>query len=205
MLFSAQDHPHNPPATWRVEKSGRKWKLVAKDGGTLDTFDTKRAAEAAKSTGIIADLYEKERRWFAGEHIPGWKPYAEVQQPEATATHTPGPLIRFGKFHKEATLDVSGWYGIQEETTTPRGTKIGKGICIGIAQHEADAVLWAAAPEMLTACRRAWDNLRNTYTSDHIVIKSLREAFTRAGIDPDADTGRSLLTPPPRPSTIHPK
>jgi hypothetical protein len=75
MIFaSPAEHAANPPHTWTVCKRGRKWALCALDH-PLDFFDTKKAAEAAKTTGFIANLYEKERRWYAGEPVSGWKPY----------------------------------------------------------------------------------------------------------------------------------
>lgn len=71
------EHAANPPESWRVEKGvTRLWFLKTKDGVTLETFPTKKAAEHAKVESFYVSLYEKESRWYAGEAIPGWKPYA---------------------------------------------------------------------------------------------------------------------------------
>lgn len=76
MLFAPHEHAANPPHSWIVRKHGRRWALCAACyDNPIDTFDTKREAEAAKLTGFHVDLYEKEGRWFRGESIPGWKPY----------------------------------------------------------------------------------------------------------------------------------
>lgn len=69
-------HDADPPASWTVQKCGRKWNLLSSKGGVLDTFETKAKAEAGKTSGFIFNLYEKEGRWFKGENIPTWKPYA---------------------------------------------------------------------------------------------------------------------------------
>lgn len=75
-------HDQDPPNKWTVCKAdryGRRWQLRSSLGdgtGVLDTFRTKRDAENARRKGFIFDLYEKEGRWFRGEHVPGWKPYS---------------------------------------------------------------------------------------------------------------------------------
>jgi len=75
MLFKPEDHANNPPETWQVVKvAERCWHLRTKDGGTLDSQPTKKAAEALKVEGFYVNLYEKERRYYAGEDVPGWKP-----------------------------------------------------------------------------------------------------------------------------------
>jgi len=79
MLLRREDHPNHPPETWTVAKHGRKWCLFIA-GHCADTFATKHEAERAKTRGFLFDLYHKERRWYAGESIPGWKD-AEPQQP----------------------------------------------------------------------------------------------------------------------------
>lgn len=79
------EHEADPPAAWHVEKHGRRWALVSSSGGTLDTFATKREALAAKESGFLASLYEKEGRWFRGETVPGWKPYSAIAKAEGSA------------------------------------------------------------------------------------------------------------------------
>lgn len=81
-LFGGRaEHAANPPDTWNVVRSGNRWNLITTAGAVLDSFDRKRDAEAGRITGFAADLYAKETRWYAGETIPGWKPY----QPPPTA------------------------------------------------------------------------------------------------------------------------
>ncbi len=74
MLFSPDEHPKRPPETWTVRKHGRRWLLLSGEH-SLDSFATKREAERAKTSGFLFDLYHKEGRWFAGEHVEGWRPY----------------------------------------------------------------------------------------------------------------------------------
>jgi len=76
--LTPEEHDADPPSSWTVEKHGRRWALKSSRGGTLDTFATKREAEAAKLTGFHARLWEKEGRWFRGEPVDGWRSYAEL-------------------------------------------------------------------------------------------------------------------------------
>lgn len=70
-----EEHAANPPQSWQVVKAApRVWQLTA-SSGVLDTFTSRREAEEAKHTGRWVEQYRKEARWFAGESIPGWKPY----------------------------------------------------------------------------------------------------------------------------------
>jgi len=39
--------------------------------------DAEREAEDLKTSGHLVDLYNKEGRWYAGEDIPGWRPFRE--------------------------------------------------------------------------------------------------------------------------------
>lgn len=85
-LFTTPEaHAANPPETWEVSKAAeRLWYLAPADAaGVLDSFTTKTAAEAAKVSGWLVDLYEKEGRWYAGETVAGWRPYAEVAEEHA--------------------------------------------------------------------------------------------------------------------------
>lgn len=76
LFGSPEEHAANPPSSWTVEKWGYKWHLCV-NGNSLDSFTTKREAERAKTQGFHANLYEKERRWYAGEKVDGWKMYSE--------------------------------------------------------------------------------------------------------------------------------
>lgn len=71
------EHDANPPSSWIVVKVGdRVWHLKFATGdGVIDSFTTKKSAEAAKIDGLAAKLYEKEGRWFAGLPVDNWKPY----------------------------------------------------------------------------------------------------------------------------------
>jgi hypothetical protein len=73
--LTPQEHDADPPEGWTVAKSGRRWHLLSRNGGVLDTFNTKREATEAKSKGFVFNLYQKEGRWFRGEPVPNWKPY----------------------------------------------------------------------------------------------------------------------------------
>lgn len=74
--LTPEEHDANPPSTWTVRKHGRKWALCNKEGHVMSTEPTKRQAEALKSSGFYFELYQKEGRWFRGEPVYGWKPYA---------------------------------------------------------------------------------------------------------------------------------
>lgn len=73
--LTPQEHENDPPEKWTVRKSGRRWQLLSTSGGVIDTYDTKKDAETARTKGYIYDLYQKEGRWFQGQPVPGWKPY----------------------------------------------------------------------------------------------------------------------------------
>lgn len=81
-IFSGpQEHEANPPSSWTVRKIGRKWGLFLADyDNPADTFKTKTDAEAAKCSGFLFDLYEREKRWYAGGHVAGWKTYRAAQE-----------------------------------------------------------------------------------------------------------------------------
>lgn len=78
MLFAPEEHAANPPATWTVARVGRRWELRTQAGSVLQSFATKHEAEAARHTGFFADLYADEGKWFAGERVRNWKPYAQT-------------------------------------------------------------------------------------------------------------------------------
>jgi len=68
-------------------------------------------------------------------------------------SHTPGPLIAFGMMIKDTTETVGGMHCIQHAETNKRGKTVGTGMSLGYAYNREDAVLWAAAPELLMACK----------------------------------------------------
>lgn len=76
MFSTPESHAANPPSTWLVVKRRPgSWATTTKDGWVLEYHETKRAAEESLTTGPMASLYEKERRWYAGDTPPGWVPY----------------------------------------------------------------------------------------------------------------------------------
>lgn len=80
LFTDPQTHAANPPETWQVVRAHERcWQLCAA-GIALDRFTRKRDAEQAKVSGWAVNLYEKERRWYAGEPVAGWRPYAEVSR-----------------------------------------------------------------------------------------------------------------------------
>lgn len=78
MFSSKEEHAANPPESWvAVKVADRAWDLRTKDGVTLGRYPSKKAAEADKTSGFYTRMYDQERRWYAGEQIPNWKPYKE--------------------------------------------------------------------------------------------------------------------------------
>ncbi len=73
--LTPEEHNADPPSCWTVRKNGRRWQVCDKNGGVIDTADTKREAERLKVEGHLVDLYNDEGRWFAGEKVRNWKPY----------------------------------------------------------------------------------------------------------------------------------
>lgn len=72
-----QEHAANPPSSWVVVRQGRRYALQTASGVTLDTFERAGHASDARTSGHLVTLYDKERRWYAGENVAGWRPYAE--------------------------------------------------------------------------------------------------------------------------------
>lgn len=86
LFQTPEQHAANGPDTWRVEKvRDGLWAIVTATGDAqlggdrLDTFSTRKSAVEGLETGWAAQLWEKERRWYAGESIPGWKSWAECK------------------------------------------------------------------------------------------------------------------------------
>lgn len=79
LYASPEAHNANPPSTWRpVKLTARSWALRDARGVTLDTFPTRAAAIEATRSGTLVSMWERERRWYAGESVPGWRPCADV-------------------------------------------------------------------------------------------------------------------------------
>lgn len=73
------EHADNPPKSWVIEHEGRRWFLRTKNGDTLQSYGTKHEAEEAKREGFWVDTYNEESRWYAGEAVRGWRPYADLR------------------------------------------------------------------------------------------------------------------------------
>jgi hypothetical protein len=71
------EHAENPPESWKIEKVGARWHLQSQFGATMDTFERKRDALAARVDGPLVRLYADETRWYAGESVRGWRAYTE--------------------------------------------------------------------------------------------------------------------------------
>lgn len=78
LFRNPEEHAANPPETWQVDKvADRCWRLTAAGGTvTIDTFPTRKVAEAARAYGWAANLWHQETRWYGGEAIAGWKQYS---------------------------------------------------------------------------------------------------------------------------------
>lgn len=83
MFSSPEEHAANPPSSWLVVKvADRCWHLTTKDGVVLEYGSRgrgKAATEALKAGGHSFRHYEDERRWYAGETVQNWRPYAEIK------------------------------------------------------------------------------------------------------------------------------
>jgi hypothetical protein len=80
-LFSTpEEHAANPPGTWEVHKAGeRSWHLRARTGAVLEYCASKREAERRRTDSSTARLYAQEARWYAGEPVTNWRPWADVK------------------------------------------------------------------------------------------------------------------------------
>ncbi len=80
-LFSSpEEHAANPPGTWEVHKvTERLWKLRTAAGTDLDSFTTRKAAEAGKAFGWLVNMYVTDGRWYAGHTPTGQRSWAECK------------------------------------------------------------------------------------------------------------------------------
>jgi hypothetical protein len=82
MIFSGpEEHAANPPSTWRVVKAAERiWQVQTVAGTVIETRATRKAAAAETEAGAYwVKQYEKESRWYAGEPVAQWKPWAQVK------------------------------------------------------------------------------------------------------------------------------
>ena len=93
-LFSGpEEHAANPPESWQAVKvAAGCWHLTTAAGVALGgSYKTRKAVEADKTSGFFVNLYRQEARWYAGEAVTGWKPYADVVAArERNAAHWAG-------------------------------------------------------------------------------------------------------------------
>jgi hypothetical protein len=78
LFTTPEENTANPPSTWVVTKvvTGR-WNLCVASGGVLESFTTKKAAEAATTEGFMFNMWTEEAAWYAGVTKPGRKSWAE--------------------------------------------------------------------------------------------------------------------------------
>lgn len=86
LFQSPEEHAANGPDTWRVEKvRDGLWAILTahgdpqNPGDRLETYPTRKSAVEGLEHGWAAGLWEKERRWYAGEPVRGWKTWAECK------------------------------------------------------------------------------------------------------------------------------
>lgn len=156
-LFLAQEHADNPPNTWKVVKAGRVWHLQAQDGTVIEYgIRTKAAAETLRTEGPFVAMYEKERRWYRGENVPGWKPYA-------------GPLLPYSE-----DMEGCGFFTILDAGGNPQKYHVERaeahddfGLpmdCVSCAAGEAtkhkyeEPILGSDLTDCLDSCKKSIDH-----------------------------------------------
>lgn len=82
LFDTAEEHAANPPETWEVVPTDLGfYELRTKDGRILhpDIRPRERCEELKVASdgfaGRFVALYERERKWFAGEEGTHWPPY----------------------------------------------------------------------------------------------------------------------------------
>lgn len=85
LFATPEEHAANPPETWEIRKLyERRWVLIVNKAHpveTQDMFPTKKDAEDARDNpdSWLRRLYDDETRWYKGEPVRGWRPYAEIK------------------------------------------------------------------------------------------------------------------------------
>lgn len=90
----------------------------------------------------------------------------------SNATHTPGPW----KTHAQG--DANEYFTLKNDGHWLAAIKFNGEMYV--VEQEANVRLIDAAPELLEACETALMNLAPAYSSDHLVIKRLKNAITKA-------------------------
>ena len=77
LFGSPEEHAANPPESWEVEKRAEGiWHLKPKGAEyNIDSYPTKKAAEADKREGHWVRQYQSDSDWYAGKPQAGIKPY----------------------------------------------------------------------------------------------------------------------------------
>lgn len=84
-LFNGpEEHAANPPESWQIVRvpSGTRARFALKISEHQphpETFATRGDAENERTKGHTRRLYDDETRWYAGESVRGWRPWAEVK------------------------------------------------------------------------------------------------------------------------------
>lgn len=104
------------------------------------------------------------------------KPFSKLHY----APHTPGPWHANGSSVQAGRQTIATVTRLPlrfDSMNMPVWSEAGK-----YGPHWANARLLAAAPMLLEACEIALANLTPAYSSDHLVIKSLRTAIAKAKV-----------------------
>jgi len=79
LFGSAEEHAANPPESWEVAKvhdAPPIWHLRPKGAEyPLESYSTKKAAEADRVEGHWVREYHRDSDWYAGKPQPGIKPH----------------------------------------------------------------------------------------------------------------------------------
>lgn len=166
-IFSGPDeHAANPPSTWRVvRRENRGWHLTLSDDSVLETFSTKREALAAREGGFLFDLYGKESRWYAGDDIEGWKPYAEVAPAPAPAIRLTGlydnggeTMDRYTALFEHVESGYRWYLGMSEHPFHPQGFgQHGEGDVSGTIERDTPIALTDAPPDVQRCIQQELD------------------------------------------------
>jgi len=104
-LFSGPtEHAANPPETWKAVRVGdRNWQLVTLSGTVINSYASKAQADGSIDL-VWRVIYDREARWYAGEPITGWKPWAAVKAEHASTARRLAERGRDGLVERVARL-----------------------------------------------------------------------------------------------------
>lgn len=81
MFSGPEEHAANGPETWQiVRQRANMWQLTTGEGTVLQTFQRRYEAREAKDSDQSwwRRQWRTEADWYAGEHVPGWRNWADV-------------------------------------------------------------------------------------------------------------------------------